>query len=516
MRLRGVGGIVLAFFATAGTAGAVTRTVGPGGTYATPCAAIAAAQSGDTIDIDAAGSYTGDVCEWSTSDLTIEGVNGRPRIDDTGHPTSAGKAIWVIDGANTTVKNVELSGASNPDSNGAAIRLQGTGLTIVGSYFHDNQEGILTNDDAASDVVIDSSEFAHNGAGDGQSHNIYIGNVRSFVLRYSWSHDVAAGHLVKSRALANTIVYNRLTQEGGDGSYELDLPNGGPSTVMGNLFEKASGASNTTLLSFGAETPLHSDSRLSAVNNTFVNDRTSPVSDTAIKVASSVPVLAQNNISTGFPTFVSGGVQTLTTNCVTDNPGFVSRSTFDYHLTDASPCRTAGSPPSSELTPTQQYVHPLGHETRTDGGTIAGALGSVPVSPPADTTPPPASSTTTPSTSPTTAPSTTTPLPDTAHTAPALAKTPATVTVRNGKLRIVVRCAKSVACRGVLVLRYKGKKAGTAKFNARTAHRAVVVIKVRGRLRTALVKRASVKVAETLTLRGHRPIKRTIVVRRPR
>ncbi|HEX7600811.1 MAG TPA: hypothetical protein VF316_04360, partial [Polyangiaceae bacterium] len=39
---------------------AATRSVGPGKTYATPCAAIAAAQAGDVIEVDAAGTYAGD------------------------------------------------------------------------------------------------------------------------------------------------------------------------------------------------------------------------------------------------------------------------------------------------------------------------------------------------------------------------------------------------------------------------------------------------------------------------
>ena len=83
--------------------------------------------------------------------------------------------------------------------------------------------------------MIDSSEFAHNGHGDGYSHNMYIGAVRTFTLRYSYSHDANVGHLVKSRAATNYILYNRLTEQTGTGSYELDLPNGGLSYVIGNV-----------------------------------------------------------------------------------------------------------------------------------------------------------------------------------------------------------------------------------------------------------------------------------------
>jgi hypothetical protein len=51
-------------FASAGAQAAVLE-VGPGRPYSTPCAAIAAAQANDTIRIDAAGSYNGNVCAWS-------------------------------------------------------------------------------------------------------------------------------------------------------------------------------------------------------------------------------------------------------------------------------------------------------------------------------------------------------------------------------------------------------------------------------------------------------------------
>ena len=65
-------------FATCGAlvqkASANTLQVGPGKKYVAPCAAIAAASAGDTIQIDTAGNYAGDVCQWSTSNLTLIGI----------------------------------------------------------------------------------------------------------------------------------------------------------------------------------------------------------------------------------------------------------------------------------------------------------------------------------------------------------------------------------------------------------------------------------------------------------
>lgn len=116
---------------------AATLTVGPGQTYETPCRAFAASASGDIITIDAAGFYVGDVCGIYPSNLTIRGINERPRIDAGGH-SAMGKGTWVVIGANNTIENVEMYGARVLERNGAAIRLDGQHLTLRKVFFHDN------------------------------------------------------------------------------------------------------------------------------------------------------------------------------------------------------------------------------------------------------------------------------------------------------------------------------------------------------------------------------------------
>lgn len=333
---------------------AAVRSVGPGKPYAAPCAAIAAAQPGDVVEI-AAGTYTGDSCSSSTPNLTITGVGGRPHIIAPGTIPNQ-KGIWALSGANTVVRNVEMSGAAVPDQNGAAIRVEGGGdLTLVGSYLHDNENGILTGAGAESDIVVDSTELARNGFGDGQSHNIYVGTARSFTMRRSWSHDAKVGHLVKSRALRNDIVANRLTGQAGSGSYELDLPNGGVSRVAGNAFQQGPATQNPALVAFGLEGSLHPGSALTLVNNTFVNDRTG----SAPAVRTAVPAQAFNNLVAGTTAFVSDAGSTLGANCITPTPGFVDRARFDFRLTAGSPCIDIGvaTPPGG--LPGERYVYDL-------------------------------------------------------------------------------------------------------------------------------------------------------------
>jgi Right handed beta helix region len=366
--------------ATAPAAQARVLHVGPGQEYRRPCQAIAVARPGDRIEIDARGnrSYRGDVCAWSTNRLTIVGVHGRAHIDAAGH-NSEGKAIWVIAGNDTTIDNIEFSGARVPDQNGAGIRQEGANLLVEHCYFHDNQEGILAGDNPASNIVIDSSVFARNGAGDGYSHNIYINHVRSFTLRFSYSTDARVGHLVKSRALRNYILYDRLSGERGTDSYELDLPNGGLSYVIGTVIEQGPNTQNPNMLAYGEEGDLNPDSHLYAVNDTFVNDLHK---GDAIFVGPEVtqPVLAENDISTGSTAFVAQPRAHTRHNCITGNPGFENPAKYDYTLKASSKCRRTGVHPGDaqgfSLTPRFEYVPTAGREPRTDGGTIAGAFGS--------------------------------------------------------------------------------------------------------------------------------------------
>ena len=163
-------------------ASAAVRTVGPGKTFATPCSAFAAAAAGDIIEIDGRSTYRGDVCGIYASNLTIRGVNGRPKIDAAGR-NAMGKGTWVVVGNNIAIENVEMFGAKVADQNGAALRLEGTNFTLRTSFLHDNENGILSGANTASNIVIENSEFGHNGYGTGYTHNLYIGNVASLTFR---------------------------------------------------------------------------------------------------------------------------------------------------------------------------------------------------------------------------------------------------------------------------------------------------------------------------------------------
>jgi hypothetical protein len=366
----------LACASVSGAAFGAARLVGPGQTYAKPCAAFAAAGAGDIIEIDARGNgtYDGDVCAITVNNLTIRGTNGRAHIDAAGK-NAQGKAIWVIQGNDTVVENIEFSGASVPDLNGAGIRAEGRNLTLRNCFFHDNQQGILGG---AGEVLIDSTEFARNGNcidPSGCAHSMYISqSTTKFTLQYSYSHSVTDGHLVKSRAVQNFILYNRLTGEAGTDSYEINLPNAGTSYIIGNLIQQGPQTGNSAVVDYGSEGATNAGKDLYVVNNTFVNDRGS---GTFVSIAGSVtvPAVVKNNIFLGGGTLVSQSTAVLANNYSAGNPMLANRAGFDYHLLAGSPCANAGVDPGTSssgisLLPIAQYVHPLGHEARTSVGTI--------------------------------------------------------------------------------------------------------------------------------------------------
>ena len=346
-------------------------------TFSVPSAAIAAAQTGDVIEIDA-GPYVDDTSVWGASNLTLRGVNGRAHMQST-QLIANGKGIWVTSN-NAVVENIEFSGAAvsvSDGENGAGLRVDGNGLIVCNGYFHDNQNGIL---DGSGVVLVEYSEFDHNGQcppANACSHNMYFSeNVTRFTLQYSYSHRAHEGHLVKSRAIENHILYNRITDEDGDASYEIDLPNGGLSFIIGNLIEQGANTGNSTIIAYGEEgvTAGH-QTQLYAVNNTVVNDLGSGA---FISVPGGTTARIVNNIFAGGGSLPSGAGITSTTNLVSSQisaVGLVNPAAFDYHLTSAATgAIDKGTDPGSvggvSLVPTSQYVQPSSREDRPVNGTI--------------------------------------------------------------------------------------------------------------------------------------------------
>jgi Right handed beta helix region len=338
----------------------VDLCVGLGQKFRKPSEAALVAKDGQTIDIDA-GEYVGDAAIWSQNNLTIRGVNGRAHINAKGISV-LGKGTWLVRGADTTIENIEFSGAKVPDRNGAGIRLEAKNLVVRNCYFHHNENGILTGVNEDSDIVIEHSEFAHNGYGDGQSHNIYVGRVRSLTVKFSHLHHANVGHDLKSRAITNHILYNRIVDESdGKASYEIDLPDGGLAYIIGNVIQQSPKTENNTIVSYGEEGLKKSTHQIFIVNNTMIND--GPREGVFIRIKFAVEIAKiVNNVFSGSGTLLDG-VAELKNNLTIEKSDFVAPEHYDYRLRPGSKAIDAGvdagEAHGESLLPMFQYVHPL-------------------------------------------------------------------------------------------------------------------------------------------------------------
>ena len=230
-------------------AGRVLR-VGPQREWRSIAAAAQQARAGDTIEVDA-GDYVADVAVWNLERLTIRAVGGRARLI-AGGASAEGKAIWVIRRGVMVVENFDFIGTRVRDRNGAGIRFESGHLTVINCVFSNNQMGILTNNDPASELVVENSEFDSGGPDEPRSHNLYVGAIAKLTVQGSYFHHGKGGHLLKTRAAQSHILYNRLTDEaGGTASYELEFPNGGVAVVAGNLIVQGAHSPNAAIISYG-------------------------------------------------------------------------------------------------------------------------------------------------------------------------------------------------------------------------------------------------------------------------
>jgi hypothetical protein len=358
-------------------AGAILR-VGPDKSYKTVRAAASAVQDGDIVEVDS-GTYAADVATWRKNNLTVRAVGGRAHLRADG-ANESGKGIWVVQGNNFTAENIEFSGASVRDKNGAGIRAETSGtLAIRNCYFHDNEEGILGPNNPNAEVIIVNSVFENNGYGDGYSHNIYIGRIKRFTLQSSYSHKARVGHNVKSRARQNYILYNRIMDEdSGTASYQIDLPEGGLSFIIGNIIQQGPLAENRSIIAYAAENTNAGVLEVYVVNNTIVNERRNGGIFLKLRMGTKAKVV--NNILYGPGTVWSMSGVTITASnnyrepSYNNSPRMANPQAFDYRISSDSPCVDAGISPGSvngfDLTPVQQYVYDALSEPRIRAGNI--------------------------------------------------------------------------------------------------------------------------------------------------
>jgi len=249
-------------------------TVGTGMEFSTLSAALHDAVNGDTIVVRA-GTYVNDFCTVNAN-VTILAMGGMVNEVAT-EPPPNDKGL-IVANANLTIRGFSFTGGSDgsPDGNVAGIRYQAGNLNISYCDFYNMQDGILATPNVAGTgtITIDHSEVYDCGTGDGYTHDIYIGAVADFTLTNSYIHNAIVGHEVKSRAAVTTIKDNVIADGAtGTASYDIDIPNAGDATIIGNVIEKGADASNVYSIHYGGETQYAwASNSLLIENNTLIDD----------------------------------------------------------------------------------------------------------------------------------------------------------------------------------------------------------------------------------------------------
>jgi hypothetical protein len=295
------------------------------------------------------------------NDLVVRGINSKPRLVASGK-SAEGKGILVVRAENVVIENLALIGAKVAHRNGAGIRLERGSLTVRRSTFAQNEMGILTGNDPATRLEVIECEFEGDDHTDREpTHNLYAGTIARLVVQGSYLTRGNIGHLLKSRARETYVLYNRLTDESGRASYELEFPAGGFAVVIGNLIQQSPHTDNATLVSFGAEGYRWPVNALHLAHNTLVNDREQGGTFVAVRPGNASARLVNNlflgpgQLDLKAPAESIGNASAKTTD-------FVNPAAFDYRLRVTSKLAGASGDPGMAgdvaLRPAREYIHP--------------------------------------------------------------------------------------------------------------------------------------------------------------
>lgn len=385
--------LLLLFVSIGISASAVTWKVGATQTYTTPSAVVNLVQNSDTIKIDG-GVYLNDPVIWTKKDLVFIGLgtgSNRSIMRWNGGDIANGKGIWVFANpaitGNATVDNIVFEGArvSDPNGgNGAGIRCQAKDLTIRNCQFNSCQNGILEGGSYSNAVItIQNSEFFNNGyefignpSFSGYEHNIYISaQTDSLLVKNCYFHDPRGeANSLKTRAQKSYILYNVIDEANGQGSWEVNIAQGGLSVIIGNVIIQGVNSINHGIVSYDAATNPIEDFYF--VNNTVINKYTS----TSFRYFSVVPTSGinkfkiYNNIfakasAASMSNFISGtlgpALDTMANRILNNytTVGFMNAAANDFHLTATAlsfinNCANAGSASNGfSLLPLNEYVN---------------------------------------------------------------------------------------------------------------------------------------------------------------
>ncbi len=269
------------------SASARTLEVGPDRELKNPSDAARIAADGDRIAIDPGEYY--DCALWHANAIVIEAADpakaGGVVLTDS---ACAGKASFVIDGRDVTLRGLTFTRIRVPDGNGAGIRAEGRNLTVEHCAFINNQTAILAADQSEGFLVVRDSEFSANGAcGAGRCVGaIAVGQLARLIVEKSRFHDPrgsqqtdgkpAAGAQITSAAQFTELLENQIEDHAGASSFLVAYTGDGALLMTGNLLEKGPQPPDSRAAILATGTGWGHAENLAFRHNTLINHTSHP------------------------------------------------------------------------------------------------------------------------------------------------------------------------------------------------------------------------------------------------
>ena len=292
----------------------------------------------------------------------------------------------------------------------------GDHITLQGCTIHDCANGLFSSS-KSSNILVQNCHIYDNGLLHSIGvHNIYTESNR-IIFEYNRLgplREGCSGNNLKDRSAGLVVRYNWI--EGGNRQLDLVDADDSPALraepayrktfVYGNILIEPANDGNNQMVHYGGDMgkpDTYRKGTLYFYNNTVISRRTDRT--TLFRLATNDEhVDCRNNILyvTSAPTTLvmldSAGQIELTSNWIKPGwgnssgrltgsvkatgtingtePGFVNETANDFHLTDKSPCRKAGTPLPAEIPDDyrllNEYVQPQSGKPRSDAGTENG------------------------------------------------------------------------------------------------------------------------------------------------
>ena len=351
----------------AATARADSLVASPTGLPMSLQEAVQNARDGDTILV-MPGEYNGQVAVITQKKLTLQGVGKRPVLRAGGRHAE-GKGILVVRDGDVTLENIEFRSARVPDGNGAGVRLEKGRLLVRRCAFFDNEMGLLTGNHADAELTVEDSEFGDAPKTNGSlPHLLYAGRIAKLRITGSRFHEGFEGHLIKSRARESFIAYNMILDGWvGEASYEIDLPNGGLATIIGNVIGQGPERQNPVVVAYGSEGKPWPNSALYLSHNTLLSWGQMPAWFLRVwqdRMPPEMPLVVINNVAAGIGVLGLGISGIFEGNRHTLGRWLRAPNVLDFALpADSSLRGTAVNPTSfagQDLSPKAEFQLPIG------------------------------------------------------------------------------------------------------------------------------------------------------------